>query len=459
MSAKAVHALVKAEKWPEAWHAVNALLNESPESPELLYLAGTVLRSQGHIGMSLPLFAKALSKDQGQPNLWMHYAATLHDLNEWDDAIRAFQVVEQMCPTDAMPPANISASLSQKGQWRDCINAADKALSLDPDNYIAHISKSFACLALGRWNDGWKHAEHLYGKHLVTRIYRPEGQEEPAWDGSKGQTVVVQADQGVGDIIMFSQCLPELILDSKQVIVECAERLAPLIRRNFPGVTVYGTIKSAGQDWYTQHDIDAHVHISSLGRWYRKADKEFPRKAYITPDAEKVAKWKAWLAELPRPWIGVSWKGGIQRTQAHMRSLQLEQLAPVLRLPGSFIDLSYRDNGDEIARWNIRGESQVIVPPADQSDYEDTIALLAALDEVVTVTTAVVHACGAIGRTARVLVQEVPMWRYAHRCGEGMIWYPENSVRMYRRVAGETGWEPAIGRLVKDLRPELKKAE
>lgn len=450
MSARVIHKLVKDERWPQAWAMVNDALNDTPEDPELLYLAGSILRAQGSIGMSLPMFAKALSKDQGQPNLWMHYGATLHDLNQWDDAIKAFEIVMRMIPSDPMPPANIAAACSQKGQWRDAVNWADRALKLDPDCYIAHISKSFGALALGRWADGWKHGEYLYGRHLGVRVYNAPENEEPEWDGSPGKTVVVQCDQGIGDIIMFGQCLPQMAKDCKEVIIECAERLVPLMKRNFPQVTVYGTLKQAGQTWSLDHQIDAHVHISALPKWYRRLDSEFPREAYLTSDPARVQKWLGWLESFPKPWIGVSWKGGIQKTQGHLRSLELEQLAPVLEKPGSFIDLSYRDNSHEVARWNIRGGSQVVTPPIDQADYEDTLALLAALDEVVTVTTAIVHACGAIGRTARVLVPEVPMWRYAHRCGEGMIWYPEGSVRMYRVKPGED-WSHAINRVARDL--------
>jgi hypothetical protein len=223
-----------------------------------------------------------------------------------------------------------------------------------------------------------------------------------------------------------------------------------MMKRNFPDVTVYGTLKQAGQKWSKDHQIDAHIHISALPKFYRKLDKEFPRKPYITPDPSRVEKWLGWLEPFPKPWIGVSWKGGIQKTQGHLRSLELEQLAPVLRKKGSFIDLSYRDNSAEVAKWNIQGQSQVIEPPIDQNDYEDTIALLAALDEVVTVTTAIVHACGAMGRTAKVLVPEVPMWRYAHRCEDGMIWYPKDSVKMYRVKPGED-WSFPINRLAKDL--------
>jgi len=455
--AKQIHQLVKQEEWVKAWHACNAALNEAPEDPELLYLAGSVLRSQGHVGMALPLFGKALSKDQKQPNLWMHYGATLHDLNEWDDAIKAFSVVSALCPTDPMPPANIAASYSQLGRWKDCIEWADKSLKLDPECYIAHISKAFACLALGRWEDGFKHSDYLYGRHLVVRVYNSPENEEPQWDGSPGKTVVVQCDQGLGDILMYASCLKEMQADCKEVILECAERLVPLMKRNFPGITVYGTLKQAGQDWSLQHQIDAHIHISLIPKFYRKKDQDFPRQAYITPDAQKVAKWKAWLADKPGPWIGVSWQGGIQQTQKHLRSLALEDLSPVLIGAGTFIDLSYRDNRAEIDAWNAKGRGQVITPPVDASDYDDTMALLAALDEVVTVTTTVVHACGAMGRSVRVLVNDQPMWRYFHRCGEGMIWYPEDSVQLYRKVPGEE-WLSTIKRLARDLPKRLRLA-
>ena len=439
----------------KAWFAVNTALNEDPESPELLYLAGAILREQGHIGMALPLLAKALSYEQRQSSLWMHYAATLHDLNEWDDAIKAFMVVHTMLPKDAMPPANIAATMTQKGKWNEALNWVAKAIALDPENYIAHISGSFACLALGRWKEGWDHSKWLHSHHLVTRIYNDKENEEPSWDGEPMKTVVVQCDQGIGDIIMYAQCIPQLEAACDTVIMECADRLVSLIKRTFPNVHVFGTLKDEGQSWSHQFKIDAHVHISALPRFFRQKDSEFPRKAYLTPDPEIVEKWKEWLSDKPRPWIGLSWQGGIQNTQKHLRTLALADLAPVMEQEGTFIDLSYKDNSKEVGIWNAKGLAQVIIPPIDQEDYEDTLALVSVLDEVVTVTTALVHACGALGRTARVLVPEVPMWRYAHRCGDGMIWYPEGSVHMYRKAHGET-WASTIKRLSNDMKPRLQ---
>jgi hypothetical protein len=299
---------------------------------------------------------------------------------------------------------------------------------------------------LGRWKDAWRHAAYLYGHHLVERVYNGPDNEEPRWDGTKGQTVVVQCDQGLGDIIMFSQMIPQLAADCKEVIIECAERLVPLMTRNFPQCKVYGTLKQRGQTWSLNHKIDAHTHISFLGKWYRNLDSDFPRKAYLKPDPKLLAKWLKWLSQFDKPWRGIAWRGGIQRTLKHVRSIDLADLKPIVDLPGTNIDLSYHDSSKEIERSGF----DIKRPLVDVNNYDDTVALIAALDDIVTVTTTAAHVCGALGRQACVLVPDVPTWRYAYRVdgGERLIWYPEDSVRMFRRNHGEQDWSHAIKRVI-----------
>jgi len=440
------HSFVRQEDWTKAWAATNVVLNEYPDSPQALYLLGVILRRDGHVGLALPIFGKALSKDQSQPNLWMNYGACLHDLHLYENAMQAFNVVRSMVPDDPMPIANIAASLVQMGKWHDCINNAEEALKKDPNHEIANISAGFAKLALGRWKDAWKHAEHMYGANLAIRVYNDKEHEEPMWDGTKGQRVVVQCDQGLGDIIMFSQMIPQLQADCKEVIVECAERMAGYFRRNFPGVTVKPTLKDSKVTWNQDNSVDAHIHISFLGRFYRNSDKDFQRKAYIVPDPERLAKWQEYLQQFPKPWKGIAWKGGIQKTQKHERSIDLDELKPIIDLPGTTFDLCYHDTSREI----VRSGFDINDPHLDLSDYDDTIALIAALDDVYTVTTTVAHVCGALGRTAKVLVPQVPTWRYAYRMDDdGMIWYPKNSVKLYRVKPGEDGWTNAINRAIK----------
>jgi len=445
-------ALVARSDFPQAWMLVQDVLNEQPDRPEALFLAGVILREQNYVGLALTTFRRALALEQSQVQLWMHYAATLHDLCRYDEARDAFMHVTKTIPTDPMPWANIAAGYVQQGKARECIQYADKALALEADNHIAHISRGFACLALGRWKEAWKHKGHLYGNQLNIRVYRGQESEEPEWDGTPGKTVVVQCDQGLGDQIMFAQCINDLIRVSKKVIIETSERMAPLMARNFAQADVYGTLKDAHQSWAKDYDIDAHIHISFLGRFFRNADADFPRRPYLTPDAAMVQKWRDWLAKYPGRHVGLSWKGGVPHTQRHLRSVALEDLAPVFSFGGTFFDLSYADNDREVAAWNLHHEHQVIKPPIDAKNFDDTVAFIAALDDVVTVTTTAAHVCGALGRHAYVLVPSVAQWRYAYHYGDGseMIWYPQGSTVLYRQKHGEE-WSAAIKRVARDM--------
>jgi hypothetical protein len=313
------------------------------------------------------------------------------------------------------------------------------------------VARCFGNLGLGRWKQGWVDAEWMYGHQVPIRIYREQDNEEPSWDGTKGQTVVVQMDQGLGDQIMFAQCLTQLITDSKLVIIECEKRMAGLWRRNFPQAMVQPTLGTLDLEWPKHFEIDAHVHISWLGRFYRNRDEDFTRKSYLVADPERVEKWRQWLSGFPRPWVGIAWQGGLVHTQKAQRSFSLDELAPVIERSGTPINMSYQDVAFDVARWNINHEKQVVQPPIDSRDYEETVALTAALDDVVTVTTTLAHVCGALGRHAYVLVPHAPQWRYQHPCGDGLFWYAENSVNMVRQIKGEIGWSPAIERVARKM--------
>ncbi len=440
---------VTRKDFTDAWPILSDVLNEEPDNAAALYLAGCVMRSQSHVGLSLTLFRRALALRQDIPNIWMHYGAALHDTHAYDEARECFTAVLKWLPTDPMPYGNIAAGYIQQGKAREAVEWADKALAIDPNHTIAKIAKAFGCLALGRWAPAWEHIDALYEEKMVTRVYTPE--KEPVWDGSKGKTVVVTTDQGLGDQIMFAQCLTEMARDCKELIIETSERMEGLFRRNFPGATVYGTLKHKGITWPSNHKIDASMHLSRIGTYYRRADEDFPKRAYLTPDPEKVAVVRKALEQYPRPWIGLAWRGGIPETNTKARSMELPDLAPVIKAGGTMISLAYQDVRQEIARWNIDNPEQIVVPVIDNTgDFDWTMALISELDHVVTVTTTAAHVCGAIGKRAYVLVNQVPQWRYAHG-KDHLMWYPD-SLTLYRQKPGEKGWEHAVGRLAKDYK-------
>lgn len=447
----------EAGNYENAWRQITVALNDQWENPQALYVAGLILRERGDIATAAHLFRRALAIEKHQVNLWMNYGACLHDMHMYDDARKVFELVHQQIPQDSQPLANMASGYIQQGKLNDAIKTAKQALERNPDNIIGKIAMGYGSLGLGRWKEAWSYLDVLYGEHVATRVYNSKDNEEPEWDGEKGKTVVVTCDQGVGDIIMFAQCLPEMVRGCKQVIVECAPRMESMFKRCFPGIHVYGTLGKFNMSWVSDYKIDARINMSFLGRFYRNSDKDFPRKAYLTADQKMQEAWLEKLSHHPRPWIGLAWEGGLVSTMKRNRSFPLEDLAPVLEGGGSFIDMNYRDCREEVALWNIAHKEQVFHPYIDTINFDQTIALVSVLDEVITATTTLAHVCGALGRTASVLVPSIAQWRYQYRFGDGMIWYPEDSVKLYRQKPGEADFKPAIERLAKD-RVALRRA-
>ena len=144
----------------------------------------------------------------------------------------------------------------------------------------------------------------------------------------------------------------------------------------------------------------------------------------------------------------VARQGGTQASRARLRSLTLEQLLPVLRVePVRFVDLQYTDTAGERARLEEDHGVRLAHWHDAIADYDETAALVSALDLTLSVCTAVVHLAGALGKPAWVMTPYSPEWRYGH-AGEAMAWYP--SVKLVRQGSyGE--WDPVIAAIAGDL--------
>jgi hypothetical protein len=238
---------------------------------------------------------------------------------------------------------------------------------------------------------------------------------EPRWDGTKGQTVVAYGEQGLGDEIHFASAIPKLAKDCN-VILECRGKLESLFSRSF-GVPTYGTLYAHDQTWPSEYQIDSRVALSSLMEHY-----EYDGEPYLVPDPEKRRWWRAILDQYPGKKIGVAWNGGEQRTGKKLRSIPVEEFAPLAKL-GTLVNLEYKDAKEDIKKLPMLDFSSLL-----GRDYDDTAALVAELDYVVCVTTAMVDLCGAIGQKCYALVPSKPHWKYGL---EGDMFY--KSVKCIRQ--------------------------
>jgi hypothetical protein len=262
---------------------------------------------------------------------------------------------------------------------------------------------------------------------------------QPLWDGSslKGKTLFVQAEQGIGDEIMFASCLEEVINQADLCIVECDERLVPLFARSFLKAMVIKHISS--KDTYPTDlpPVDMRISIGSLPSFLRPNLSSFPqKKSYLISDVHKVEYWRNRIAELGKGLkIGISWRGGITPLVIRRRSIVLEQWSKLFSIPGiHFINLQYGDCKDELAEAKEKlGITIHDWEDADPlKDLDGFAAQISALDMVISVDNSTVHMAGALGVPVWVLLPFVCDWRWMRKIDD-TPWY--TTVRLFRQTS------------------------
>jgi tetratricopeptide (TPR) repeat protein len=441
----------------EVWALSNKVLTDMPDNPQALFLAGQAALSFDWQGLAYQLFRRstALRPDIGQN--WLGFGSAALDMRMWREAEECMHTAAKLLPDSAIPLSNLATIALNSGRPREAIAWVDKAQAVEPDLRQIGLNKGFAYLMLRDWERGFEGFQHnVFTKGRKRRVYRIP--EEPDWDGTPGQTVVVQCEQGLGDEIAGMSCIPDLIQDSKRVIVDTHPKLINLFKRSFPGAVCYGTRKQTNLTWPLEYEIDATVQLSALGHWYRHRDSDFPRRPWLVPSPELRAKWREWLDQFPGQHCGIAWTGGIFLTNRAGRSARLRDMDEVIQPGATYFSLEYRDDKEAVEEWNAAHPLQrVIRPPFDHDDYDDTVAFLAEMDYVIAATTTVVHACGAMGRQCACFVPaEITssQWRYGLE-GDEMIWYPPGSVTMYRQNRSEADMRMVLHRIANDWRKVL----
>src|SRR6185436_15328613 len=188
-------------------------------------------------------------------------------------------------------------------------------LALDPGNVQAHVNLGVLRILTGDFERGWPEYEWRVRTEELLQAYQRFPM--PRWDGSPlaGRTLLVHAEQGLGDEIMYASCIPEVIAQAKHCVIECAQKLVPIFSRSFPQATVRATAQGDTAVWLKDAPaIDMQVPVGSLPfHLQRNKAGDFPRdRAYLRPDTTRVHAWEARLATLPPGLkIGLSWRGGV----------------------------------------------------------------------------------------------------------------------------------------------------
>jgi hypothetical protein len=235
------------------------------------------------------------------------------------------------------------------------------------------------------------------------------------WDGSeslKGKRILLWCEQGIGDTLNWSSCLPHVTSQANHCILECQEKLVPLLERSFPNVEVKPENRSLDKE---RDDFDFHLPMGSLYKHFLKQITKNPNPdAYLVPDPVRVNYWKGRLNSLGKgPYVGVAWKSSDMSPNRLPNYAPINEWEPILKIPEvTFINLQYKDFADDLAK--VKDELGVTVHNFEDLDQfnniDDVAALCTALDMVVTTKITVVYFSAGVGTLTKLANWKQSSW-------------------------------------------------
>jgi tetratricopeptide (TPR) repeat protein len=462
------------------------MLAAAPQNINVLRLMGAVSRKQGRLEESLDYFRRAIALNNRKGLLHFELGTAYTELERSEEAYQSYLRAVQLDPSLQPACVNLSAIMEKHERYEEAIEWAKKAISLKSDCGLSYYNLANAQRELGQLDDAIEsYAKALEFKpdraktlwnlgicHLLAGNFREgwplfeqrqDAQEvffdrytHPRWDGSSlaGKTIVVHAEQGIGDEILFASCFPDLVPLAKRCIFVCDPRLEKLLARSFPQAGVYGHLRR--KDWSPPaipEPFDVQIPAGSLPLYFRTSPEAFPRRErFLDVAPSLLAMWREPLAALgPGLKIGISWRAGGKPAESRKRTIPLDQWAGIFAVPGThFVNLQYGDASADIAA--VKSQFGVEIHDWEEGDplvdVDSFAAKIAALDLVISVGNATVHIAGAVGTTAWTLLPMVPSWRWM-TAGEESPWY--GRVRLLRQEAGGD-WQPVLARIESMLR-------
>ncbi len=405
------------------------------------------LQSQGRHAEALALADTVIAARPGHGEAWLARGDSLANLGRLDEALEAFETVPLRGDLAFEAMVRIGMTLDGLGRAGDGIEAFDRAIALRPDAATPRFQRGVLRLKGQDFAAGWDDYEARWrsdrfvasSRGLVPRAAVPELATSLSASDLRGKRVMLIAEQGVGDAIMFASMTPDLVRTAASVAFVCEPRLVRLFSASLRGVTVLDP-RTAAID---TDAVDVIMAQGSLGAAFRRDVSAFPGTPYLQPRAEVRERWARRLGARPAGLrIGLSWRGGLPATRREARSVPLAELTALLDLPGcEYVSLQYGDVAAEVAAANSGRSNPIrLFAPAEIDDFEDLAGLVANLDAVVSVQTAVVHLAGGLGQSCLTLVPPNAVWRYGPH-GATMPWY--DSVRLFRQEDGQN-WGPVI---------------
>jgi tetratricopeptide (TPR) repeat protein len=416
------------------------VLGRMPRHVEARLNSGLAQAALGLPELALAEFDTALALAPGHPVAHYNRGVALISLGRYADAVAANDGALAAVPEHANAWLNRGKALAQLRRFDEAIASYDQAIALRKDFSDAHFNRALALLTLGQYAQGFENYEWRWRR---TGMAPQQSRGHPLWLGEyplARKTILLHAEQGLGDTIQFARYAPALAARGAKVVLEVQGELQSLLSR-LDGIDA---VIARGE---APPPFDVHCPLGSLPLALKTEPSTVPAQIpYLTADDAAVTKWSARLGALPRPRVALAWSGNASHDNDRNRSIAFGGLAPLFsHNTASFVSIQREVRDSDAAP--LAGEKRVMHVGGELDDFSDTAAVLAQCDLVIAVDTAAAHLAGAMGRPVWVLVPFAPDWRWGLD-GETTLWYP--TARLFRQTT-PGDWDSVIARVAGEL--------
>jgi Flp pilus assembly protein TadD len=454
----------RAGRLPQAEAIYRQILALNPKDPDALHLLGVLATQVGHVE-GIPLLRSAIAQRPQFPEAYSHLGSALHLRGELKEAITCYRTAIALLPDspetwrnlgDALTLAgepeeaarccrhaielqrgvpqshnNLGDALREAGKVDEAIAEYRTAISIDPECAEAHGKLAHALLKRGDFGEGYREYEWRW-KCESFRSPRLKF-AQPQWDGTDlvGKTILLHAEQGLGDTIQQIRFAPIIASRGGRVVLACPPELSRLFERS-AGLGLSQVISNFGD---LKEPIDLHLPLMSLPLAMGiRSETDIPaRVPYITATPRQLNG-----AALK---VGLAWSGSSAHREDKRRSVPLQTLARLASEKITFFSLQV---GPPAADLRVAPVGMDLVDCGSQiQDFADTAEFIAALDLVVCVDTAVAHLAGAMGTPVWVMLPFAADFRWMMD-RETSPWYP--TMRLFRQ-SSVRDWNEVVQRM------------
>lgn len=415
-----------------------------PDDPKTLHLRAQTLRELGQNEAALASIDRALVLEPNRYEYLLTRGTLLRTLLRYPEALACFEVARAQRPDAASSHTDCGIVLADLGQFEAAGAAYDRALALDPDFALARWNRALMKLLLGDFAQGWQDYEARWNVEMLGVFHEKRDLGAPLWLGAEpleGKTILLHAEQGLGDTLQFCRYAPLVAGLGARVILEVQPALVSLVH-SLAGVD---QVVAKGDPLPA---FDLHCPLLSLPLAFGTAPESIPHPAaYLAPDEGRVAEWAALLGAKTRPRVGLVWSGNMHHRLDRYRSLPFSAIAGLVSDQFEFVSLQKELR--PLDRLVLQMKGNVRHVGERLNDFSDTAALVAQMDLVITVDTSVAHLAGAMGKPVWILLAGGTLadWRWL-TARPDTPWYPH--ARLYRQeVPGD--WAPVLDKLRADL--------